>query len=25
VTLLAHALDWPSPLPLCVDDWGPDA
>ena len=25
VTLLAHALDWPSPLPLRVDDWGPDA
>ena len=25
VTLLAHALDWPSPLPLRVDDWGPNA
>jgi energy-coupling factor transport system ATP-binding protein len=25
VTLLARALDWPSPLPLRADDWGPHA
>jgi energy-coupling factor transport system ATP-binding protein len=24
VTALAHALGWPPPLPLSVDDWRPD-
>jgi energy-coupling factor transport system ATP-binding protein len=24
VTALAHALDWPRPLPISVDDWRPD-